>query len=211
MLDQILAWVVIFFPTALSIAFIFIPARTENERLHMRWRYSLVALGILFSAITGWQQVRAVKASAADREKAIQETSEKVSTETSTRVTKAVGEQYKGMVGDLYLQIGTLQSQLAAQGKDVSVIKGSNIVTGAAPLKVEVTNPGVPPLGGPPQKFTATMNWINSPEPQYGKYSKALILVGTVNVLHPRMYVNCDRDFNRVNANLWDAGVQNGG
>jgi hypothetical protein len=147
MLDQILAWVVIFFPTALSIAFIFVPSRRENERLHMKWRYSLIVVGILFSGITGWQQVRAIRASAKDRQNAIRETSERVAAQTSERVTEAVGEQYKGTIAALDAQISSLQRQLSVQERDVGVIKGSNIVTGKNPVKVEVINPGP---SGPP-------------------------------------------------------------
>ena len=60
MLDQVLAWAVIFLPTALSIIFIFIPARQEDVRAHMRWRSWLVVFGVFFSVLAWWQQSHAL-------------------------------------------------------------------------------------------------------------------------------------------------------
>jgi hypothetical protein len=154
MLDQILSWMVIFMPFAISIVPIFIPARHEDEKAHMRWRWILVAFGVLFSILAWWQQSRSIRAAAKDRQLAIMETSKQVAAETSRQVTKAVTEQYSELIADQKSKISDLQTQLAAQGRDVSVIKGSNIVTGKNPMKVEVINPSP----NPPSVDTQSVN-----------------------------------------------------
>lgn len=125
MLDQLLSWLVIFCPFALSIVPVFIPPRSEDEKSHMKWRYILVGFGILFSIIAWWQQSRAVRASRDDREAAITETSTRVAAETSQRVTKAVSEQYANTISDLNQQIGGLKQELLEQGKSVFAMKGA--------------------------------------------------------------------------------------
>ncbi len=72
MLDQALSWAVVFLPLAVSIVFIFIPARREDESQHMKWRISLVIFGILFGGLSWWQQSRANKAANVDRQEARQ-------------------------------------------------------------------------------------------------------------------------------------------
>ena len=144
LLDLILGWAVIAFPFILAVLFIFIPAKSDDEVIHMRWRRGLVPLGIIFSALAWWQQSRAIHAATTDRDKAIQETSTRVATETSKQVTKALAEQYGQQIVDQKRKIDDLQSQLVAQGKDVTIIKRSNIVTGKNPVKVEITNPALP-------------------------------------------------------------------
>jgi hypothetical protein len=142
-LDQLLGWAVIAFPFLLSILFVFIPARTEDEKKHMKWRNVLVAVGAIFSLVAWWQQSRSLQAAKKDRDDAIKQTSDQV----TKSVTEAVGSQYKDLIGSLTNQIGDLKGQLAEQGKKVDVIQKSNIVTGKKPVKVEVINPGSPPSG----------------------------------------------------------------
>jgi Na+-transporting NADH:ubiquinone oxidoreductase subunit NqrB len=62
MVDQVLSWVVVFAPFLLSILFIFIPEKSENRAVHMRWRAILVLFGAAFSVIAWIQQSRATKA-----------------------------------------------------------------------------------------------------------------------------------------------------
>lgn len=140
MLDQVLSWLTLVVPVALGLVVILVPAKREDERSHMRWRYILGASLILYGGLSWWQQSRTIRASTKDRADAIRKTSTEVAAETSKEVTKAVTDQYSQMVADQKSQITQLQSQLAAQGKDVSAIKGSNIVTGKNPIKVEVMN-----------------------------------------------------------------------
>jgi len=114
MLDLILGWAVIFFPTALAVVFIFVPARSENKSAHMKWRFCLVVFGVLFSLLAWLQQSRALKAATNDRESAIKESSERVATDTADRVTKAMTAQYEGTISGLNRQIGGLQTELSA-------------------------------------------------------------------------------------------------
>jgi hypothetical protein len=136
MLDQIVGWIVIFLPFGLSVLFIFIPERKENAGAHMKWRIVLVFLGVAFSCITWWQQDRSIKTAANERENAIRKTAK----QTAESVTKAINEHYAPIVASFNQQIGSLQQKIIQQGKDVRIIKGSNIVTGKTPVKVEVTN-----------------------------------------------------------------------
>jgi hypothetical protein len=115
MLDHLLSWVGILAPFAFSVVPIFIPAKTEDEKLHMKWRYVLVAFGICCSVLAGWQQERAVRGAAKDRESAIAETSERVATNTAARVTDALNKQYGSFISDLYEEMGKLKGQIQVQ------------------------------------------------------------------------------------------------
>src|SRR2546426_902565 len=112
MLDQLLSWMIIFIPFALSIVLIFMPAKQENLTVHMRWRYALVVLLVAFSLIAWWQQSRAVKSANLDREQAIKETSERVATDTASRVTAVMTAQCTTTIKELDQQINTLTSRL---------------------------------------------------------------------------------------------------
>jgi hypothetical protein len=150
--DQILSWMLIVLPVAFGFILILVPGKAEDEQKHMRWRYILGGCLIAFGVLTWVQQSRAIKVAAKDRENAITETSGKVASATSASVTKAVGEQYQTMITDLTNQIQALKQQLAAQAKDVGIIKGSDIVTGKKPIQVEVTNGSAPLAGNPKEK-----------------------------------------------------------
>jgi vacuolar-type H+-ATPase subunit H len=162
MLNEVLSWMVVFMPFAISVVPIFIPTRHEDERVYMRWRYILVGFGIVFSILAWWQQSQSIRAAAEDRKNAIIETSRQVAAETSKQVTKAVTEQYSQMIADQKSQISDLRTRLAAQGKDVSAIKSSNIVSGKSPIKVEVINPASSSTGEsvpPPHVADVRLNW----------------------------------------------------
>lgn len=115
LLDQFLGWAVIAFPFLLSILFIFIPAKTEDEGRHMKWRYGLVVVGAIFSLLAWWQQSRAIRASTKDKEAAITETSEKVAVKVAADVAKVVTEQYVGILADQKAQITQFQNRVEAQ------------------------------------------------------------------------------------------------
>ena len=93
-LDLVLSWMVIVVPVVFGVILIFVPARKEDEKTHMRWRYILGVALIIFGALSWWQQSRATAASSKDREDAIAKTSEKVAAETSKQVTQTVSELY---------------------------------------------------------------------------------------------------------------------
>ncbi len=67
---------------------------------------------------------------------------------------------------------------------------------------------GVPK--GQPVRVSGSINWID-PDVKKGKYAKALILVSNQNIIHTRFAIKCNRDFNEVDASIWNAGVQTGG
>ena len=138
MLDQILSWLVLVVPVALGLVLILVPEKHEDEKRNKRWRLILGVCLILYGGLSWLQQSRALRASAKDRETAIQEASQKVAATTSASVTRTVTDLYSNMISEQKNQIAQLQNQLAVQGKDVSVIKSSNIVTGKSPIKVEI-------------------------------------------------------------------------
>jgi len=136
-LDQVLAVAVVLLPTLFAVG---IEVVSKEIKQHPYWRVAVLAFGIGLSALTWFQMSRANKIASTDRQAAIVETSKQVSAAVSESVTKAVTKQYQDVVADQKKQISDLQAQVAAQGKDVSVIKGSNIVTGKNPIKVEIAN-----------------------------------------------------------------------
>jgi hypothetical protein len=118
---------------------------SEDIRKTIWWRIGVVVFGVGLSLLTLWQLTSERHTAANEREQAIKDTSQQVAAETSTQVTRAVTEQFKQTVAEQQKKIDQLQTKLDAQGKDVATIKGSNIVTGKYPIKVEVTNePGTP-------------------------------------------------------------------
>src|SRR5216684_158795 len=151
MVDQILAVAVVLLPTLFAVG---IEVVSKEIKAHPYWRIAVLAFGLGLSALTWFQMSQATKAANTERAKAIVETSEKVSAQVSESVsksvTKALSDQYTGTINSLQGQIGTLQAQLATQGKNVDAIKSSNIVTGKAPIKVELANLGALPVGEVP-------------------------------------------------------------
>jgi hypothetical protein len=119
--ETLLEWVVIIAPTlfALGIEVIDEKKRKDNEA----WRIGVVMFGVALSALTWFQISHAHKAAAKEQEHAIEETSERVSERVSESVsksvTKSVSEQYENTIKDLNGQIGTLESHLAVQGKQI--------------------------------------------------------------------------------------------
>jgi hypothetical protein len=197
MFDQILSWALVILPAAFGFIVIAVPAKSENKEQHMRWRYILGGLLIAFGVLTWIQQSRAVRQAAQDRESAIQETSTSVAAATSASVTKTVTDLYSKMLSDQKDQIAQLQSQLAAQSKDVSAIKGSNIVTGKTPIKVEVTNPSPGSSAPSPQPPVltgmriASQKRIPSGDPKL-PYGLEVVVQTDVDISPVRVAVVCD-------------------
>lgn len=139
MLDQLLLWLVLVIPVFLGLVVILVPAKHEDEKGHMRWRYALGVLLILYGGLAWIQQSRAAKSSTVDREKAIKDTA----AETSATVSKTVGQQYEDMITDLTMQIQSLRDQLANQSKSFAIqlkqtetdVNGNISKVGTAPVK----------------------------------------------------------------------------
>ena len=119
--DKILELLVVVVLVALGFIVILVPAKREDPKRHILWRFALGACLIAYGGLTWWQQSRAKRIANKERESAIEETSANV----SANVTKVISDQKQ--------EIADLKKQLSAQGKDVAVIRNSNIVTGKAP------------------------------------------------------------------------------
>jgi len=140
-LDLFLNWFVVAIPFLVTVGATVLALKLPHERHYWKFVAGAVVIGLAFSGLAYWQQIRATRQAIGDRDTAIMETSKRVAEETTKNVTKALGEQYKGIINSLTAQVGELKGQIAAQGRDVGIIKGSNIVTGKTPVKVEVINP----------------------------------------------------------------------
>jgi hypothetical protein len=117
MLDQLLSWLVLVIPVALGAVVIMVPAKHDDAKSHMRWRWFLGVSLILYGLLVWWQQSRAALVATTDRDKVVADTSAKV----STAVTNAVTEQYKGMIAEQDGQISQLRNQL---GNKIDVFSG---------------------------------------------------------------------------------------
>ena len=187
---------------------------SKNVRERPYYRGAVILFGLVLSALTWFQMSRARKASSIERDSAVVETSKRVSAEVSESVsrsvTKSVSEQYTQTVNRLQAQIGSLHAQLAAQGKKVDVIQGSNIVTGKKPVRVEIENPSALPTGEPRLDIhVSAMPGI--PNPQYGKNARQFILTTNKVMNGGRVRIGCQNKINRGSATLSGAGVIMGG
>ena len=155
MLDQILSWLVLVVPVLLGLLLILVPAKHEDERRHMLWRYILGVALIVYGGIAWWQQARFARQSLTDRDAAIDRTSKSVSASVSESVSRSVSQQYQQTIDNLNTKIVQLENDVQSQGKKVDLIGRSDIVTGKNPVKVEITNassgiasPPVPKIEG---------------------------------------------------------------
>src|SRR5579859_395677 len=195
MLDQVLAWAVVILPTVFALG---IEVVSKEIKEHPYWRIGVLAFGIGLSALTWFQISRATKAATVDRENAIVETSRRVSAtvseSVSKSVTKSVSEQYQQTIDRLQGQIGTLQTQLAAQGQKVDVIGQSNIVTGKRPVKVELATP--PPVPQPQIQGITVLSQTQLPSSPYPDAPFALrVALQPSTAMQPVVFgVVCDND-----------------
>jgi hypothetical protein len=196
MFDSVLSWLVLVVPVVLGLIVILVPAKREDAKRHMRWRYILGASLILYGCITAWQQHRAIKASTKERDDAIKQTSAQVTRD----VTKIVGDQYSEVVKNLTDQIGDLKGQLAKQSKDVNTIKGSDIVTGKKPINVNVVNPtsAPPPTAG---ESLPNVSWTQEQTASVDGKAVTLVTFRVGDYLRvPAFIAVCDRPCHAVSA-----------
>ena len=158
MLDLFLNWFVIAIPLLVTVGATVLALKIPHERHYWKFVTGAFVVGLVFSGLTYWQQVRVARQATKDRDAAIRETSTEVARETTENITKAIGEQYKGIIASLTQQVGDLKGQLATQGKKVDAISSSNIVTGKKPIPVEVTN-GSAPAASAAQVENLRMSW----------------------------------------------------
>jgi hypothetical protein len=205
MLDSILSWVVLLVPVVLGVIVIAVPARHEDEKGHMRWRYALGVCLILYGAITWWQQSRDRTTAAKERQKAVQETA----AETSKQVTATVSDLYSHMISEQKTQIANLESELKAQSRNLDAIKGSDIVTGKKPVRVELTNPGLSPT--PPAPVLsgiriASQKQVPSDDPSL-PFALEVVVQTDVDIVPVKLAVLCDGPIGKGNAGFEGGGA----
>jgi hypothetical protein len=190
MFDLILGWAVVMLPFLFAIGVELVPKEQRDDR---RWKWGIIAFGLLLSIVTFFQMQRATTAAKADKDGAIVETSTRV----SASVTKAVTEQYQGLIADQKKQISDLQAQVTEQGRDVSVIKGSNIVTGKHPIKVEVEAPQRPTPKIEGITVLSVTQLPSSPYPE-APYGIRVVVQATTTLQPTQLGLECDHDILRA-------------
>lgn len=181
--NHFLMFVVIFGPTVLAIC---VEIMSEEVRKHRYWKYGVIVFGVTLSILT-WVQISVQEsASKHDQQVAI----EHVASETSQKVTKVVSVEYQSVVTNLTNQIAYLKSQIASESKDLNAIRGSNIVSGKKPVKVEVVNPQRQPM----QTATQPVNvsWTQDAGSVNGKHSVTVTVTVDNYVAIPAFLATCD-------------------
>ncbi len=189
--------IVAFLIAAASLAVFYmeeLQAKLKDQRL-IRW---VAAIALLLIGIGAFAADKIQKVQERDeRERAVKETSKEVAAETAKQVTRAVTGQYSQMVADQKNQITDLQNKVAAQAKDVSAIKGSNIVTGKKPVKVEVINPSSPSSG----ETLPNLSWTQEQTGQSGGRATLMIDFRIDDFLKlPAFVAICDKPCTTISA-----------
>ncbi len=179
-----------------------------KDQRRIRW---IVAITLLLIGVGAFAADAVQKTQErTERETAVKDTSEKVASATSASVTRTVTELYSKMISDQKDQIAKLQNQLASQGKDVSAIKGSDIVTGKKPIKVEVTNPG-PANQPPPQPLLsgiriASQKQVASDNSNF-PYALEVVVQTNVDISPVKLAILCDGPIGEGHAGLEGGGA----
>ncbi len=161
--------------------------------------------GIALSIFIYWQQSRAERKAQRDRNDAIETTAKKVSEDVAATLKK----QYEPTVADLKRQVADLQDQLISQGKNVEAIRGSNIVSGKQPIKVEVTNPSPGTTQEPPilaDVRIASQRRTVSTDPNY-PYALEIIIQTNQQIQPVAFAVECDGEVGRGSAGFSGSGM----
>lgn len=207
MWDIILSWAVIILPTLFALTLEFV---NEEIRKHRVWKVGVIVFGILLSVLTFWQQKRAATNADTAQRKALDENASKVAKETTDNVSTAVGKPLTDLIEKLTEQNQKLAAQVTAESNDVKAIKGSNLVSGKQPLKVEVANlPSAAPAGQqPPQQPNIHVASMPAEaNPQVGKHAVQFILTTDRVMNGGNVRVFCNNGFKQGNAQLASAGV----
>jgi hypothetical protein len=133
MLDTFLNWFSIAIPFLVTVGAVVLALKLPNRRHYRKFLWGSIFLGVLFSGLVWWQQIRSTKQAKTDRSKAILETAEKVAKRIKAEDAPIIRQQND--------KIDALQAALDSQGKDVKQIGNSPFINGKSPVKVEVTNP----------------------------------------------------------------------
>lgn len=189
MLDIFLNWFVIAIPFLVTVGATVLTLKLPHERHYWKFVGAAIVVGLGFSGIAYWQQVRSMGQARVDQDKAIRDTADRVAKKTTDNVTEALGNQYGSIIKEMTGQNESLRSQLTEQGKKVDKISGSDIVSGKNPLRVEVTNPqGV---SGEPSLSVHTSEMRITPDPSLGHNASQVILTTNKRMNGARMTVVC--------------------
>ena len=98
------------------------------------------------------------------------------------------------MISEQKTQIANLEAELKMQGRNLSEIKGSNIVSGKKPIKVEVTNPSA--TATPPAPILsgiriASQKQISSDDPSF-PFGLEVVIQTDVDIIPVKLAVLCD-------------------
>lgn len=209
MLDVFLNWFVIAIPFLVTVGATVLTLKLPHERHYWKFVGAAIVVGLGFSGITYWQQIRTAKEAVADRDRAIGDTADRVAKKTTDNVTEAIGKQYKTIIDDVNEQNGQLRSQLEEQGKKVDKISNSAIVSGKRPLKVEVTNQ--PTANGETKPEIHASSMEATAKPEFGKYATQAILTTTKRMSGAELDIRCKHKINRASASVSGSGMMMGG
>jgi|HubBroStandDraft_6_1064221.scaffolds.fasta_scaffold128362_2 hypothetical protein len=135
-----LDWLVLVVPVVLGVVLILVPAKREDPKVHMRWRYALAVSLILYGFLVWRQQSDASRTAIVDRDRAVRDTSAQVSAEVTTVYETKFGEQ-KRQIEQLQSQLGIFQGQtkasLSVMGKRLADANNAiRSIASASPLKI---------------------------------------------------------------------------
>lgn len=144
MLDQVLYWLIVFVPVGLGLIVILVPSKHEDPKRHMRWRWILGILLIVYGGVVWWQGIRNMNEQTAIRAE-------------GDRRTAAIQTQYDTLNGQLksigqfveHPPVGLTKAQVAdvvrTQLSAVAAGKSQPAASGSAsrPQQTSLLNPAV--------------------------------------------------------------------
>jgi hypothetical protein len=108
-------------------------------------------------------------------------------------------------------RITELSQQLSDTQHELQRIGQSNIVTGKAPIKVEIANGGAAASPGSEPLDVHVSDISVQPNPQYGKNAKQFILTTNKVMDGARLSIHCENKINQGTARIAGAQTQMGG
>lgn len=210
-MDLFLGWIVVAIPFLVTVGATVLALKLPHERHYWKFVWGAIALGVVFSGLTYWQQTRAMRQAAAYRDTAIKDTAKQVAKDTTETITQALGEQYTGIIGSLTSQVGDLKGQLASQGKKVDEIGNSNIVTGKKPISVIVENPNTAAMPGELPLDVHVSSMPVEPRKDIGRYATQFILTTNKVMDGGRARFECKGKINNGTAQISGASTIMGG
>jgi hypothetical protein len=206
-MDVFLGWFVIAVPLLVTVGATVLALKLPHERHYWKFVAGAIVLGLVFSGLTYWQQIRVANQAISDRNGAIDETAKKTAKQTTDNVAAAIGGQYRDLVKSLTTQVGDLKAQLAAQGRKVDAIGNSNIVTGKNPIPVTIDPKSFPTAAGEQPLDINVSSRSDVPDPQYGKRAMQFFLTTNKMMNGGRVRVSCKGVINNFRQEIMGAGA----